>query len=130
MDESRVGDSPMSRRGFTLLEVLVAMTIVGLVSIGVLGAVAASERVSDRASLTLVASELADERLASLFTLSASALADSADGRGHDVTDMPDWRWTASMARGARNLAMLSVTIRGPGVEVERHVLRPVEAVR
>jgi type II secretion system protein I len=120
----------MTARGFTLLETLVAMTIVGLVSIGVLGAVAASGRASDRAALTLVASELAEERLAALSTLSAAALADSTDGRDFEFTVMPDWRWSASTVPRADSLVALAVTIRGRGITVERYLLRPAGSIR
>lgn len=120
----------MRARGFTLLEVLVAMTIVGLVSIGVLGAVAASGRASNRAALALVASELAEERLAALSTLSAKALADSTDGRDFEFTAMPDWRWSAATAPSGQGPMTLAVTIRGPGVTVERHALRPARSLQ
>lgn len=120
----------MRARGFTLLEVLVAMTIVGLVSIGVLGAVAASGRASNRAALALVASELAEERLAALSTLSAAALADSTDGRDFEFTRMPDWRWSASTVESREGPVALSVTIRGPGIDVERYLLRPAGSIR
>lgn len=125
MDEPRYGEPTMTARGFTLLEVLVAMTIVGMVSIGVLDAVAASGRASDRAALALVASELAEERLAALSTLSATALADSTGGREFEVVGMPAWRWSASTVVSREGPVTLSVTIRGPGVDVERHLLRP-----
>jgi len=111
--------------GFTLFEVLVAMVIVGLVSVGALGAVAAASRTADRAAVAIVGSELADERLAFLRTLSAAALADSADGVERDITGMAGWRWSASLVPRGDGLAMLNVRVASARGAAERRLLRP-----
>lgn len=119
----------MTTRGFTLLEVLVAMLIVGLVSISTLAAVGAASRASERAALAIVSSELAEERLTSLLTLPGATLADSADGVERDITGMPGWRWSAQVAPEGNGLLTLSVHVVGENGEARRRVLRP-ESVR
>lgn len=119
----------MTTRGFTLLEVLVAMLIVGLVSISTLAALGAASRASERAAVAIVASELAEERLTSLLTLPGTTLADSADGVERDITGMPGWRWSALVAPDGNGLVTLSVHVAGEDGEVRRRVLRP-EIVR
>lgn len=115
----------MTTRGFTLLEVLVAMLIVGLVSISTLAAVGAATRASEHATLAVVASELAEERLTSLLTLPYTALADSADGVERNITGMPGWRWSALVAPEADGLVTLGVHVAGESGEAHRRVLRP-----
>lgn len=119
----------MTTRGFTLLEVLVAMLIVGLVSISTLAAVGAAARASERAAMAIVASELAEQRLMSLLTLPDATLADSADGVERDITGMPGWRWSALVAPEGNGLVTLGVHVAGEGGEARRRVLRP-EGVR
>lgn len=119
----------MTSRGFTLLEALVAMLIVGLVSISTLAAVGVASRASERAAMAVVTSELAEERLTSLLTLPDATLADSADGVERDITGMPGWRWSALVAREGNGLATLSVHVAGEHGDAHRRVLRP-ESVR
>lgn len=119
----------MTTRGFTLLEVLVAMLIVGLVSISTLAAVGAASRASDRAAVAILASELAEERLASLLTLPYAALTDSADGAERGIAGMPGWRWSALVTPEGNGLLTLSVHVAGERGEARRRVLR-AERVR
>lgn len=82
-------DSPrrygQRRSGFTLLEAAVAMSIMGIVSIGVLSAFGAELRAVARAQQMLPAGALAKERLEVLELLD-----------GHTIRTLPD-----STARGA-----------------------------
>lgn len=119
----------MTTGGFTLLEVLVAMVIIGLVSISGLAAVGAASRASDRATVAITASELADERLSSLLTLPSATLADSADDVERDLTGMPGWRWSASVVPEGNGLVTLSVQVAGENGGARRRMLRP-ESVR
>lgn len=115
----------MNERGFTLLEALVAMTIVGMVSIGTLGSMSAAIRVSDLAVDALVADELAEERLASLLALPAEVLSDSADGRGH-ASPIDGWSWRATVSPApASSMAVLRVEVFGPNALAEASLLRP-----
>jgi type II secretion system protein I len=115
----------MTARGFTLLEALVAIVIVGLVSVSTLAAVAAASRASDRAARAAIATELAEERLASLLTLPAPVLADSADDVDRDIAGMRGWRWSAAAAPRDDGLMLLTVRVSGDEGGVERSVLRP-----
>lgn len=115
----------MTTRGFTLLEVLVAIVIVGLVSVSTLAAVGAAVRVSDRATTAIVAAELAEERLASLLTLSPAILADSADSVERNMRGMSGWRWIAETSSREDGLLMLTVRVLGENEQAERVVLRP-----
>lgn len=115
----------MTHRGFTLVEVLVAIAIVGLVSVATLAAVGAGARAADRAAVAIVASELAEERLASLLTLSPAALADSTDGVQRDVFGMPGWTWTATAAPRGDRLTLLGVRVESRHGSAERRLLRP-----
>ena len=115
----------MNARGFTLLEAMVAMTIVGMVSISTLGAISAAARTSGLASDVLVASELAEERLASLLVLSDEIMADSADGRWYPI-GLDGWTWQSTIRPAAGlSLSVLYVEVVGPQSRVEARLLRP-----
>src|SRR4249919_107395 len=57
------------RRGFTLLEAAVAMTIISIVSVAALGAFGADLRAADRAQQMLPAAALAQDRVAAIERL-------------------------------------------------------------
>lgn len=115
----------MNARGFTLLEAMVAMTIVGLVSISTLGAMSAAVRTSGLASDVLVASELAEERLASLLVLSDEVLADSTDGRWYPI-GLDGWTWQSTIRPAAGwSLSVLRIEVAGPQSRAEANLLRP-----
>lgn len=67
------------RRGFTLLEAVVAMAILSVTGVAALSAVAAELRTTTRAGAALEASALARDRLARLEIL-----------RGRDLAVLPD----------------------------------------
>jgi type II secretion system protein I len=118
----------MTTGGFTLLEVLVAMVIIGLVSISALAAVGAASRASDHAIVAITASELAEERLSSLLTLPSATLVDSADDVEREMTGMPGWRWSASVVPDERGLVAITVRVVGNRGEAQRQMLRPERA--
>ena len=66
------------RGGFVLMEAVVALAIIGLVSIALLATTASQVRTADKASLLLTARTLADERMATLRMLSYDQLLDVA----------------------------------------------------
>lgn len=69
---TRLGRSP----GFTLLEVIVALAIVGVVGVGLMTAVAAQVRTASSAADHLVAASLAEEALAQLSLYPRPQLVD------------------------------------------------------
>jgi prepilin-type N-terminal cleavage/methylation domain-containing protein len=89
------------RAGFTLLEAVVSLAIIGIVSIGALEAFAAEARAARQARLVTPAVAVAAEQLARLELLDALALAALPDtlraGRMNDGADTYEWR--ASVAR-------------------------------
>jgi len=120
------------RAGFTLLEAVVALAIVGLVAVGVLELVASNLRAAQRARLALTASTLARSRIARLemaSTAEVMALPDSLK-HGSYSDSLRSWKWTASTSpvMGEADLYDARVTVTSPGytTEVRTRLFRPV----
>lgn len=120
--------------GFTLLEAMVAITIVSLMAVASLAAVGTELRMASRARLYVEAAALAQERLAILETLEVlelESLPDSLES-GRFSTPFDDYRWKASSEHvtGERNLFQIAVTVESPGVSYRlvTRVFRPVVA--
>lgn len=107
-----------ARRGFTLLEGVVALAIVGVAVVAVLGAFAGDLRATERVRRALVAETLAEERLATLRLLGSTELARLPDSlrRGAFGGALGEYRWTmqASRVRGEDGLFDLRVRIEWP----------------
>jgi prepilin-type N-terminal cleavage/methylation domain-containing protein len=107
------------RRGFSLLEAVVALVIVGLVAVSGLAAVGAELRGAARAKRVTEASELAEYRLAELRLLSRAEfehLPDSVSaGTFHDPFAAYRWSSTAVRVAGERDLFELNVHVLWPG---------------
>lgn len=91
----------MKRAGFTLLEAMVSLTIIGLVAIGALEAFAAETLAARQARLTIPAVAVAAEQLARLELLDAPslfALPDSLES-GKITDGGHSYEWRASVAR-------------------------------
>lgn len=84
--------------GFTLLEAVVALAIIGSTAVGVLGAFSANLRAADRARIALAASTLARTRLARLEIATARELASLPDSlaRGTFAPPLERFHWSAS----------------------------------
>lgn len=89
------------RRGFTLLEAVVALAIVGVTVVAVLGAFAGDLRATERVRHALVSETLAEQRLATLRLLGVSELARLPDSlrRGTFRSPLDGYRWTMETAR-------------------------------
>jgi type II secretory pathway pseudopilin PulG len=89
--------SSAERRGFVLMEAVVALAIVALVAIGLLGATAAQIRTADKAALLLTARSLAEDRMTMLRLLDHSGLTDLPDSlaTGTFAAPFEDYSWTA-----------------------------------
>lgn len=104
------------RRGFTLLEATVALTIVGLVALGALQAFSLEAAVAQRTRATAPAVALASERVARLQLLDARTLRWLPDSSQHGrVVDHERWyAWSASVAPvpDQRDLYTVEVAVR------------------
>src|SRR5688572_8611263 len=89
--------SSAERRGFVLLEAVVALAIVALVAIGLLGATAAQVRTADKAVLLLTARSLAEDRMTMLRLLDHDALSNLPDSlaAGAFAAPFDVYGWTA-----------------------------------
>jgi len=87
-----------NRAGFTLLEAVVALAIIGVAVVGVLGAFGGDVRAADRSRAALSVSTLARSRLARLEIATATELAALPDSLAHGTFAAPfgGYQWTAS----------------------------------
>lgn len=107
--------SARTRRGFTLLEGVVAVAIVGVIAAAALGALAGDLRATERVRHALVAETLAEQRLATLRLLDGRELARLPDSlrQGSFAAPLDGYRWTADVhrVRGEDGLFDLEVRI-------------------
>jgi prepilin-type N-terminal cleavage/methylation domain-containing protein len=107
------------RPGFTLLEAAVAMTIIGVVSIGALGAFGADLRAANRAQFLLPAAALARDRLSLLELADAQTIRMLPDSLAHGTFAAPlaaySWRASIKEVRGEPALVELRVGIEWNG---------------
>jgi type II secretion system protein I len=124
--------SSRANRGFTILEAVVALAIVGLAGVSALEAVGGELRAADRAADAYVASALAQDRLAAITLLAPrdlSALPDSL-ASGTFAAPFGAYRWTATVqpVLGERELYEVTVSIAGERTDytVTTRAYRPV----
>ena len=100
------------RRGFTMLEAVVALAIIGMVCVGVLGAYSAAARADSIAAQRLPLAALATERLAALdlFPGSLDRVADSV-ARGNFSPPYDNVRWDVATHRVARANGLYDVIV-------------------
>lgn len=89
----------LDRRGFTLLEAVVALAILGLAGVATLEALGGEVRGADRARTASTAAALAQDRLATLSLLPRADLDPVPDSlaRGEFQQPFRAYRWTASV---------------------------------
>lgn len=108
----------MKRAGFTLLEAVVALTIVGTVAIGALEAYAVEARAAVRARQSAPAAALARERLSRLERLDAHLLRTLPESlsRGLFSAGPTSYEWAAAVraVAGEPDLYELAVDVRWP----------------
>lgn len=118
-----------SRSGFTLIEVLAALTILGLVLIALLGSMGAdlrTRRVAADTRALVAAGEFVLERISMLERQEL----DAAAGRWHELgPPLADYRWSLENApvAGRPELVHVVVRVRGPETtaEVATRLFRP-----
>lgn len=112
------GGRPRQRmRGFTLLEVLVALAVVGSVTVALLGTVSAATRAGDEAVDLRRGAVLADDVLSRLKLLSRDELEVLTPEPRRFEPPFEEYRWSAQTSRmeGESDLVRLRVEVRGPG---------------
>lgn len=125
----------MSRRtdrpGFTLLEAMIAVTIVGLAAVAVLSSFGTTLRTATRAQRGLEAEALAGQRLAQVTLLERDELLHLPDSlsRGRFAAPFADYTFTTSATevRGEAGLFDVSVAVAWPDgrYEIPTRLYRP-----
>ena len=104
-----------NRAGFTLLEAVVALAIIGAAVVGVLGAFGGEVRAAERSRTALMVSTLARSRLARLEIATGTELATLPDSLGHGAFAAPfagyQWKATSRAVPGEPDLYDLRVTV-------------------
>lgn len=106
-----------TNRGFTILEAVVALAIVGLSGVAALEAVAGETRGIERSREAYTLSALAQDRLAVVTILPTEDLNPLPDSlaRGTFSEPFKDYRWTATLrpVLGHRDLYDMAVVVTG-----------------
>ena len=104
-----------ARRGFTMLEAVVALAIIGLVCVGVLGAYGATLRADVVAAERLPLAALAEERIAAM-DLEAGSLERLPDSLARGTFSAPyqtaTWETDARRVRQSERLYDVTVRVR------------------
>jgi prepilin-type N-terminal cleavage/methylation domain-containing protein len=104
-----------ARSGFSLLEAVVALAIVGVTAVGALGAVGAELRAADDARTALEAEALAVHRMKTIEMLTAEQLQRVPDSLARGSFDPPfeRYRWTVATdpVLGEEGLTEVSVIV-------------------
>lgn len=109
--------SPASRAGFTLLEAIVALAILGTGVAVVLALVADGASVTRRAEVRVLAVELAESRLEEILLPGVSAR--SADGERGGFAGAEGFTWAADVSPGpAPGTLLVEVSVMGEGDSV------------
>ncbi len=127
---------PGNRRGFVLLEAVVALAILGVASIVLLQVRAQQIRVAAQAHELLTAQALAEDRISAIRMLDYQLLADPPDSMTAGVFPPPfqDFSWTAQIAlmEDEYDLFGVEVEVLGPAerfpLRTLMHRARPVLA--
>jgi prepilin-type N-terminal cleavage/methylation domain-containing protein len=110
--------SSNARSGFTLLEAVVALMIIGLVSISALAAVGTQLRAEERARRATEVAALAEDRLAVVHLLTADELQSLPDTVAHGQFPPPfnqyTWSTTSTPVLGEEYLNDVNVTLEWP----------------
>ena len=107
-----------TRAGFSLLEAVIALAIVGVTSVAALAAAGAELRATELARFAVEAEALATDRLAAVTILTAEELRQMPDsiasGRFDPPFDTYKWRVDSEQTLGEEGLTDVTVTIEWP----------------
>ncbi|MBB1089346.1 type II secretion system minor pseudopilin GspI [Lysobacter sp. SG-8] len=116
-------------RGFSLLEVLVALAVFGLVVLGLLNLGGESSRAALIAEERVLAGIVAENRAIEALLADATELqAMAAATTGVERMGDRDWHWRRRLGPAEGGLLRVDVDVTSPGsgqVIAERHLLRP-----
>lgn len=110
-----------ARTGFTLLEVVIALAILGSGVATVLGLLATGVSVTQRTSARVLAAELAEERMEGLLVAPRDALVRGGSTDGVFAPPFEDFRWRTRVGRtdlGVGGTALVEVMVMGQGDSV------------
>ena len=125
-----------ARDAFTLMEVVVAVIIVGMTSVAALSAFATELRTAETSRLALEAASLAETRLAILEVTPAEDLPTLPDSSRSGQFEPPfeHYAWTATVTRVVNETdlfdAMVRVTWSNGNYAIATRMYRPVALVR
>jgi len=108
-------------RGFTLLEVMIALLIVGGVGLGMVAAVAADARSVLKAAAELEALAIAEEVIAQISTMTVEERATALNGTTNTLPspwDHYSWRAQGAAVGGEPGLVDVAVVVTGPESEM------------
>ena len=101
--------------GFTILEAVIALAIVGLAGVAALEAVGGELRTADRATEAYTLAALAQDRLALVSLVAAKSMSPFPDSltRGTFASPFERYRWTAKVEQisGRKELYDVTLTI-------------------
>lgn len=116
IDRDRADGGPPGvghRRGFVLLEAVVALAIIGMVAVALLAATGAQVRSASKAHELLVAQSLAEDRLAAVRMLDQDDLVDLPDSLGSGTFPSPfhGFTWTLAVAEMEEEYDLFGVEV-------------------
>lgn len=125
-----------ARVGFTLMEVIVAVIIVGMTSVATLSAFATELRTAEKSRVALEVASLADNRLAILEVTPAEDLVTLPDSSKAGQFDPPfdHYAWTATVARVVNETDLFEANVRVTWTDgsyaIGTRMYRPVAPVK
>lgn len=136
--QKSINDRPRraSRAAFTLMEVIVAVIIVGMTSVATLSAFATELRTAESSRTALEAASLADSRLAILQVTPTEDLPTLPDSikAGQFEPPYDHYAWTAAVARVTNEADLFDATVRVTWTEgsytIGTRLYRPVTPLR
>jgi prepilin-type N-terminal cleavage/methylation domain-containing protein len=104
--------------GFTLIEAMVAVTVLGLVLVSALAAAAADLRASRRSSVGMELAQLGEEVVSQIDTYSAGEFQRLLAGRAERFpSPMDHYRWEARVITGIDDPSIFEIHVRVEGME-------------
>lgn len=107
----------VGKEGFLLLEAVIALAIIGIVAIALLAATSSQVQASGKANALLVASALAQDRLAAIQMLDGDELRDPPDSLSTGVFPAPfdEFQWVATIEPADNEYDLFAVMIEVDG---------------
>lgn len=112
--------TPKNRRGFTLLEVLATLVLMGIILYPVMHGISLATAAAGEAKHKVEAASLAQSKLAELMA-DFQTLNQTGAGSG-SFPDYPGYNWTSSIEQRDTNLSQISVRVTWFARGQERHV--------